>query len=459
MKKSKFTDMKSMLNLLAFFCFVLLSSLVNKAYSQTLPNNNPGNFGTTVHRQANDSTLYWPTACGVPTDTTYLFSQGFSGRGEKKKLAAIYYDSCGHKAYIWDPASKTWIAVGSGSGQNIGNSDLTITSTNRHLSGSGNKNLYLDSLLTLNINIDGTGGATTIFGPGQSTRFAVDNNDIWLNNPGTITGDFHNFGDSITARVSTFSGDHASEIKVTADSIKLYPYGNGSRPGDPTYLAGFDANSQLVEIPISRIHPTLDSTLYYGDTAYQKDIITTWDDRNAAFSAGFGRPFFDVHSDSLTGFFSVGDVNGNRTNFFLIMSQKSVGFEADSGLLIKAGGNSQISYLQTQAAQAAGGFQQRLKLPFTGNLNDTLATRFDVRLATAGSVTIGSSTQSGTVSATTFNIAHGLGSTPTYFNVTPNTSDAQGIAWITADGTNITVHYNTAPPAGTNNLIFKWIAK
>lgn len=108
--------MKSMLKSLAFFCSLLLSSLANKTYSQTLPNNNPGNFGSTEHRKAYDSTLYFPTGCGIPTDTTFLFSQGFGGKGEKKKMAAKYYDSCGHKEYTWDPSSKAWHQSDGGGG-------------------------------------------------------------------------------------------------------------------------------------------------------------------------------------------------------------------------------------------------------------------------------------------------------------------------------------------------------
>src|SRR5579864_7966478 len=74
-------------------------------------------------------------------------------------------------------------------------------------------------------------------------------------------------------------------------------------------------------------------------------------------------------------------------------------------------------------------------------------------------INTGSSIQSGSAGVFTFSIAHGLGLTPTYFAVTPASSDAQGIAWVTADGLNITVHYNAAPPVGTNNLSFRWIVK
>lgn len=58
-------------------------------------------------RQATDSAMYGPTGCGTPTDSTFLFSIGF-GQGQILKQYAQYYDSCGHKFYLWDPSLKAW---------------------------------------------------------------------------------------------------------------------------------------------------------------------------------------------------------------------------------------------------------------------------------------------------------------------------------------------------------------
>lgn len=91
----------------------LLSSFCANAQIFQYPN--PGTFGTGEHRRAPDSTLYFPTGCGVPTDSTYLRSYGFNGHGQIVKQAAKYYDSCGHHEYVWDPALKAWQITGSGS--------------------------------------------------------------------------------------------------------------------------------------------------------------------------------------------------------------------------------------------------------------------------------------------------------------------------------------------------------
>lgn len=115
-------------NYLAAFWIValLLVSFVSNA--QILPNLNPGNFGSRVHRWVPDSTLYEPTGCGVPTDTTYLRSYGVNGHGEIVKQAAKYYDSCGHHEYTWDPSLKAWQLSGGGSAPTF--AVHTITSAN-----------------------------------------------------------------------------------------------------------------------------------------------------------------------------------------------------------------------------------------------------------------------------------------------------------------------------------------
>lgn len=101
--------------------FIVFAAVAAKAqYPQGVfikPNNS---FGTTIPRLNPDSTLYVPTGCGVPTDSTWLFSQGtsllFPGYGQKLRKAAIYYDSCGHHLYGWDPSLQNWHRIDSGSG-------------------------------------------------------------------------------------------------------------------------------------------------------------------------------------------------------------------------------------------------------------------------------------------------------------------------------------------------------
>ncbi|RLG37336.1 MAG: hypothetical protein DRN91_05760 [Candidatus Alkanophagales archaeon] len=66
---------------------------------------------------------------------------------------------------------------------------------------------------------------------------------------------------------------------------------------------------------------------------------------------------------------------------------------------------------------------------------------------------------SGDGTTTTFNIEHGLVSTPSKYGVDPLTPDAHGSKTITVDDTYITITFDTAPPSGTDNLKFSWWAK
>ena len=73
----------------------------------------------------------------------------------------------------------------------------------------------------------------------------------------------------------------------------------------------------------------------------------------------------------------------------------------------------------------------------------------------------GTYTTSGDGAATTVNIAHGLGVTPTFYQVQARSADAgtAEISYITADATNITVTFKNALPSGTDNIVLVWKAE
>ena len=70
----------------------------------------------------------------------------------------------------------------------------------------------------------------------------------------------------------------------------------------------------------------------------------------------------------------------------------------------------------------------------------------------------GTATFSGDGSKTSFTIPHGLISAPSEWYITPTSPDAAGEYYVTADDQNLTINFKTAPPAGTDNLKFKWRA-
>ncbi|MCU7712483.1 hypothetical protein OK414_14785 [Priestia sp. JV24] len=82
--------------------------------------------------------------------------------------------------------------------------------------------------------------------------------------------------------------------------------------------------------------------------------------------------------------------------------------------------------------------------------------RVDYRQSNGGSLTF-----SGDGTTTSKVIPHGLNGTPTmyYVGATNNAAGTAGIRNYTADATNITVYFNTAPAAGTNNVRVVWKAE
>ncbi len=74
---------------------------------------------------------------------------------------------------------------------------------------------------------------------------------------------------------------------------------------------------------------------------------------------------------------------------------------------------------------------------------------------------MGSSTQSGNSSTTTFTIAHGLSnvSSTSFCQITPRSLAAVGSFYVTTDATNINIIYSTAPGTGTNNLTWSYTIK
>jgi hypothetical protein len=70
----------------------------------------------------------------------------------------------------------------------------------------------------------------------------------------------------------------------------------------------------------------------------------------------------------------------------------------------------------------------------------------------------GRATFNGTGAQTAFSTPHLLAFTPDHITVTPGSSDARGDYYATADATNVTVTYATAPASGTGNVVLNWRA-
>jgi len=71
----------------------------------------------------------------------------------------------------------------------------------------------------------------------------------------------------------------------------------------------------------------------------------------------------------------------------------------------------------------------------------------------------GTATFSGDGTTTAFTFAHGLATTPTHVEISPKSDDATGDWKWSADATNITITFMTAPASGTDNVVFSWRAE
>lgn len=83
----------------------------------------------------------------------------------------------------------------------------------------------------------------------------------------------------------------------------------------------------------------------------------------------------------------------------------------------------------------------------------------DIEYASLDSERVGKSVASGNNSTTVFNIAHGLGSNPTYAFVSvaqAGSAATQPNRSYTTDATNIIVTFSPAPTSGTNNVVIYW---
>lgn len=79
--------------------------------------------------------------------------------------------------------------------------------------------------------------------------------------------------------------------------------------------------------------------------------------------------------------------------------------------------------------------------------------------ATVQTSASGKSTQSGNGATTAFTIAHGLSTTPSTVRVTPGHSASAILFYVTADATNITVTFSSAPASASNNVVLNWAAE
>jgi len=72
---------------------------------------------------------------------------------------------------------------------------------------------------------------------------------------------------------------------------------------------------------------------------------------------------------------------------------------------------------------------------------------------------VGSTKFSADGSSLMYTIAHGLSVTPAFFNVVPTSEAAANFSYLTADSSNVYIHYKIPPEPGAENLSWNWLLK
>jgi hypothetical protein len=181
---------------------LLLTAASVDAQIYTQPNK--GNYGTGQHRGFYDSTLFFPTGCGVPTDATWLYSEGFNHAGEKKLQFALYGDSCGNKAYLWIPSLQAWQPIGQGSGIDT-------------LYARGDSAFYKKSGTEFFAFILGSGGSTDTTSLSNRINGKKDKSDSVSLAGYSTNANRQKLADSLTAIFNSL-------FKLSIDSVRLSGY-------------------------------------------------------------------------------------------------------------------------------------------------------------------------------------------------------------------------------------------
>jgi hypothetical protein len=121
---------------------LLLASLAARSQVITYPNN--GLYGLGYPRFAPIYTLYVPTGCGVPSGKA-----GLQSPGQQLSQAALFFDSCGHHFYIYDPSvgDTTWTIVGSGGGGSGTVTGVYISNDSLYYT-TGSGNVFIGFVIT-----------------------------------------------------------------------------------------------------------------------------------------------------------------------------------------------------------------------------------------------------------------------------------------------------------------------
>lgn len=263
-------------------------------------------------------------------------------------------------------------------------------------------------------------------------------------------------------------------IKFNGDGTKLFMVGDSVF--EYTLSTGFDlstaSTNNVISFDLSN-QETGPSGLDFNSTGTKMFIVGNATDSAYSYdtgTAGGGLAEFNLDVSSLTaselfGSKTIDDLPEGSTNLYFTDERAQ---DAAGAAIVGTSGTTvtyddgvpeiEISAQSTQTDIANGGTVVTSNVE-TINFTDavTAVDNGDGSVTVSEDVRFGNGTFDGDGVQKVFQIAHGLSSAPSSFKVSARTDDASGISHATADGTNITVTYDTAPPNGNGNVAIDYV--
>ena len=424
---------------------------------------------------ASDNNIYeYNLSIAFDLSTANYSGTSFDISSEEGDVRAIAFNSDGTKMFITGSSSATSSSAdvheyNLGSGYDISTASYSGTvfdvspeestplgisfssdGTKMFIVGNGNNSIYKYSLNTAfdlsTASYSGTSFDVSSEESGYPTAvtFSVDGTKMFTT--GSSSDQVHEYSTAGTGGKAQFSID-VSEINDLLSSSTTDDLGEGS---SNLYFTEERVDDRVSGLLTPGLH--LSST--YNDSSDSLVLDVDDDLSNYSNDVGF---ITDLSS------FSTGDLSEGSNLYFTDERAQDATANALTG-----GSDIQISYDDAANEIAIDFAGISVDDDGTEVLSEANSLDFGKALAAtddgSGAATVdldagfSNATFSGDGTTAQFQIPHGLSSQPSSWIVQSGTADGSDISHVTADGTNLTVNYSSAPPSGTDNIELNWIA-
>lgn len=293
--------------------------------------------------------------------------------------------------------------------------------------------------------------------------------DVGISDSGTDVGTTNdvegiNFGASLNVTDDTGSGDARVTVDVdttSSTSIEILEGGGSALASDVNSL-NFSSNMEVsvtdrqatISVPDSEVQDAVFNSVLTGT---QTLISVSYDDTNNEVDYVVDDDL-SSYDNSTSDFISGIDVDDGSTDIEDPVDNIIFGTNMNVSNATAGDKTVEVSTVDTEVAvRDSGGSpvksvveDMNFGVGLTVSDNGTNAVTID------NDYRFGSETFSGDGVQTEFQIPHGLSNAPSSWTIESTTDDGSGHSHSKADGTNITVYYDTAPPPGTDNIVLNY---